>query len=89
MKLMSDQADERWSVDMKKILLIAGIVLLAAGVLFLLLSGINWMVFKNTRDASNAFYEVKRKLAIDWLIAGGITSVIGILCFVLRTKVNG
>jgi len=71
---------------MKKLLLIVGIILITAGVLFLLFGVLNWHGYYHLLDGSPEHYiSMHRRMIVGFTI-GSVLAVIGILCFILRTK---
>ena len=71
---------------MRKILLIAGIVIAAAAVLCLLYAALNQYGYKNIYDGSAELYRRLRHRATAYFIGGGVLAVISAACFIIRTR---
>ena len=72
---------------MKKTLLIIGILLIIAAILFLLLAGIFLLSRQSLRDGTAAHYEALRQRAIICSVIGVVLAAGGAACIILRTKV--
>lgn len=73
---------------MKKTLLIAGILLIAAGVLCLLTGWLFWNAFRNTLDASPDFYHRRERLAWKHFGVGAAVTAAGVVCLLFRRRVR-
>lgn len=62
---------------MKKVLMIAGIVIIVLGVLGILAGLLFWFVRNNTLDASSSFYDRQKRMMIIHLIIGAACTIIG------------
>ena len=71
---------------MKILLLILGIVLIAACVLSLLYSGLNLFGYHNVIDGSPGLYKRLHKKAVIFAVSGGVIAVAGAVCFIIRAK---
>lgn len=69
---------------MKKALFFAGIILIIAGVLFLLLGGLFRYSFYHTMDGSNELYKRLHSRAVFFLATGAATEVCGIAALAVR-----
>ncbi|MBO7703851.1 MAG: hypothetical protein J6S26_05335 [Solobacterium sp.] len=71
---------------MKKLLLIAGIVLLTAGVLFLLFGLFSRFGYYHVLDGSNALYSRLHRRMVIGFTAGSVLGVIGAVCLIIQAK---
>ena len=71
---------------MKKVLLTAGIVLIAAGAAALFLAGIWFFASSHTLDGSAALYAAQRRYMMISLLAGAVLEAAGVLCIVRRSR---
>ena len=71
---------------MKKLLLIAGIVILAAAVLSLLYALLNLLGYHNVLDGSAGLYERLHQRMLTFGIAGFILALLGALCLIVRAR---
>ena len=72
--------------SMKKLLLIVGIISLAACVLSLLLSALSWLGYYNLMDGSADLYSSLHRRMILWFVIGIVFAVIGTICMFIRFK---
>ena len=70
---------------MKKIFLIAGIVMIAAAVLFLSYAGLNLFGYYRVLDGSAQLYRRLHQRAIIFGAAGIISAFIGAACLLMRS----
>ena len=71
---------------MKKLMLIIGIILLAAAVLSLLLAALNWFGYSRTLDGSAELYAGMHRRMIAFFIVGIVLAAVGIVCLVIRAR---
>ena len=71
---------------MRKLLLIAGIVFIAAGVLLLLFAALQLLMYLRTMDASPAYYAEMRRGALAFFAAGAVLTLLGVACILVRTR---
>ena len=71
---------------MKKNLLIAGIVILIAGVLSLSLAALFMFTHRNTYDGSPEFYSRLHQRTLVFFVIGAVLAVAGIVCITIRFK---
>lgn len=74
---------------MKKALLIFGIILIIAGVLALLFALLNRFGYYNLLDGSPEKYAALRRRMNISFIAGLALAVIGAVCLIIRTRLQG
>lgn len=74
---------------MKKLLLVAAIVLFIAGILAVLFGGLCWFAWKNTLDASFDFYTNMRQREMISFAVAAVCIVLGIICTIVRRKMIG
>lgn len=71
---------------MKKLLLIVGIILLAACVLALAVAVWNRFAYHHVLDGSAALYDRLRLRMNVSFIVGGVLAAVGAVCLIVRTK---
>ena len=71
---------------MKKLLLIAGIVILAAAVLSLLYALLNLLGYRGVLDGSASLYERLHQRMIAFGAAGLVLALLGALCLIVRAR---
>ena len=71
---------------MKKMLLIAGIILIIAGVLSLLYAALNLFGYYHVLDGSADLYSRMYRRMITFGISGIVLAVLGAVCFFMRLK---
>ena len=71
---------------MKKLLLVFGIVLIAAGVLFVIFAAINLFVYYRVLDGSAELYAKLHLRAIVSFVIGIALAIIGAACIVIKSK---
>ena len=71
---------------MKILLLIVGIVSIAACFLSLLYSALNHYGYKHVLDGSNELYDRLHRKAIIFFVSGTVLAVIGTACIIFRSK---
>ena len=71
---------------MKKNLLIAGIVILIAGILSLSLAALFLFTYRNTLDGSPGFYNRLHQRTVVFFVIGAVLAVAGIVCITIRFK---
>ena len=71
---------------MKKMLLIAGITLIIAGVLALLYAALNLFVYYHALDGSAELYSRLHQRTIVFGLIGIVLAVLGAVCFIIRLK---
>ena len=71
---------------MKKLLLIIGIIVLAACVLALVFALWNWYAFHHVLDGSAALYDRLHRQMNASFVACGVLAAIGALCVMVRFK---
>ena len=71
---------------MKKLLLIAGIILLVACMVSLLFAALQMFGYYHVMDGSAALYARLHQRAITFFIVGGVLACGAIACLVLRAK---
>lgn len=74
---------------MKKLLLIIGIALIAAGVLALLFAWLNRFGYYNLLDGSSEQYAALRRRMNISFIAGLVLASLGAVCLLIRTRLQG
>ena len=72
---------------MKKILLIAGIVIIIACVLCLLYAALNMYGYKHVVDGSAGLYNRLHRRMIIYFVIGTILAVIGTACIIFHFKI--
>lgn len=82
--LYTDTWSQREDADMRKALLITGIITIVLGVFSLLLAWFFRFGYYNTMDGSSDLYESLWTRMIVLFIAGLVLTVIGIVCFIVR-----
>ena len=71
---------------MKKLLLIVGIIVLAACVLALAAAVWNWFAYHHVLDGSAALYgRLRQRMNVSFIV-GGVLAAIGAVCLIVRTK---
>ncbi len=71
---------------MKKLLLIIGIVLIAAGVLALLFAGLNWFGYYRVLDGSAELYARLHRRTVVFGAAGLVLASLGTACLIIRSR---
>ena len=71
---------------MKKMLLIAGIILIIAGVLSLLYAALNLFGYYHVLDGSAELYSRMYRRMITFGLIGIVLAVLGAVCFFIRLK---
>ena len=71
---------------MKQMLLIAGITLIIAGVLFLLFAALNLFGYYHVLDGSAELYSRMHQRTIVFGLIGIVLAVLGAVCFIIRLK---
>ena len=71
---------------MKKLLLIGGIVLLAAAVLALLFAALNLLLYCRVLDGSAALYARLHQRAIIFFVLGAVLAVLGVAGVIVRGR---
>ena len=71
---------------MKKMLLIAGIILIIAGVLSLLYAALNLFGYYHVLDGSADLYSRMYRRMITFGISGIVLAVLGTACLIIRFK---
>lgn len=72
---------------MKKVLLIAGIAIIALGLLSICAGLMFWFVRTHTLDASNSFYDMQKKMMIIHMIIGAACTVVGTIGVIVSKTV--
>ena len=71
---------------MKKMLLIAGFILIIACVLSLLYAALNLYVYYHALDGSADLYSRLHRTAVTFGLIGIVLAVLGAVCFIIRLK---
>lgn len=71
---------------MKKMLLIAGIILIIAGVLSLLYAALNLFGYYHVLDGSTELYSRMYQRMITFGLSGIVLAVLGTACLIIRLK---
>ena len=71
---------------MKKMLLIAGIILIIASVLSLLYAALNLFGYYHVLDGSAGLYSSLHRRMITFGLIGIVLAVLGTVCFIIRLK---
>lgn len=72
---------------MKKMLLILGIVCIAACVLFLLFAALQWFGYYHVLDGSSELYDRLHRRGILYSIIGIALAAIGTTCMIIHAKI--
>ena len=75
--------------SMKKMLLIAGIILIIAGVLSLLYAALNLFGYYHVLDGSADLYRNLHRRMITFGLSGIVLTVLGTVCLIVRLKNKG
>ncbi len=71
---------------MKRMLLIAGVILVVLCVLLLLYATINMHAYYNLLDGSAGHYKRLHDRMILSFVTGALIGVVGAVCFIIRSK---
>ena len=71
---------------MKKLLLIIGIVLIAAGVLALLYAGLNLFGYRHVLDGSAELYARLHRRSVLFGTVGLVLTSLGTACLIIRSR---
>jgi uncharacterized membrane protein HdeD (DUF308 family) len=75
--------------SMKKMLLIAGIIFIIAGVLSLLYAALNLFGYYHVLDGSADLYRNLHRRMITFGLSGIVLAVLGTVCLIIRLKNKG
>ena len=73
---------------MKKVLLIAGIVIIVLAVMSLAYGGLNMFGYYNVLDGSSSLYERLHNRMIVFFIIGAVLAIIGAACLIIRSRIK-
>lgn len=71
---------------MKKLLLIIGIILIAAGILCLLFALLSRLGYYHMLDGSNELYQRLHRRMVVFTVTGAVLAAAGTACIVVRSR---
>ena len=71
---------------MKKLLLIIGIILIAAGILCLLFALLSRFGYYHMLDGSNELYQRLHRRMVVFTVTGAVLAAAGTVCIVVRSR---
>lgn len=72
---------------MKKVLLVAAVLIILACIIALIVAVINWQAYRSLRDGTPQHYALLRSRAITLFIAGGVLALLAAGCLVFYFKI--